>query len=118
MSQITGKATVKVDGEELLTDVDATLNVGGFSREAVMGARGVQGFRESPEAPALTTTVRHTEQLDLLALGRITGASVIFETDTGDAYLLRRAFVTDTVELSSGNGGVRLNWSGYGVERL
>lgn len=118
MSQITGKATVKVDGEELLTDVDATLNVGGVSREAVMGPRGVQGHRETPEAPTLTTTVRHTEGTDLLALGRITGATVLFETDTGDGYMLRRAFVTDTVELSSGNGGVRLNWSGYGVERL
>ncbi|RXE49215.1 phage tail tube protein [Chromohalobacter israelensis] len=116
MTQLTGKATVKVDGSEMLTDVDATLNVGGVSREFINGPRGPQGFRESPEAPTLTSTVRHTANTDLLALSRIKGATVIFTTDTGDAYVLRRAAVTDTVELSSGN--IRLNWGAMGVERL
>lgn len=118
MSQITGKATVKVDGSELLSDVDATLNVGGVSRQGVMGPRGVQGYRETPEAPSLQVTVRHTKDTDLLSLSRITGATVIVETDTADAYLLRRAFVTDTIELGSGNGNIRLNFGCYGVERL
>jgi hypothetical protein len=118
MSQITGKATIKKDGEELLADVDATLNVGGASREPVMGPRGVQGFRESPAAPTLSTTVRHTKDTDLVALGSITDATVLFETDTGDTYMLRRAFVSDPVELSSGNGNVRLNWGAFGVERI
>ncbi|MCE8027544.1 phage tail protein [Halomonas daqingensis] len=116
MTQLTGKAKVRVDGSELLTDVDSTLNVGGSSREPVTGPGGVQGYRESPEAPTLTTTVRHTADLDLISLGRIRNATVLFETDTGDTYVLRRAFVTDTVEMSGGN--VRLNWSGMGVERL
>lgn len=116
MTQLTGKAKVKVDGSEMLTDVDSTLNVGGSSREAVVGPNGVQGYRETPEAPTLTSTVRHTKDTDILALGRITGATIIFETDTGDAYVLRRAFVTDTVEMSSGN--IRLNWGAMGVERL
>lgn len=116
MTQLTGKATVKVDGSELLTDVDSTLNVGGVSREPVNGPRGPQGYRETPEAPTLTTTVRHTADTDLIALSRITGATVIHQTDTGDAYLLRKAYVTDTVEMSGGN--IRLNWSGMGLERL
>lgn len=116
MTQLTGKATVKVDGAELLTDVESSLNVGGSSREAVLGPRGPQGYRETPEAPTLTTTVRHTGDTDLLSLGRITGATIIFETDTGDAYVMRRAFVTDTVEMGSGN--IRLNFSAMGVERL
>ncbi len=84
----------------------------------MLGARGVQGFQETPEAPTLTTTVRHTADTDIVSLSRITNATVLFETDTGDGYLLRRAFVTDTVELTSGNGNIRYNWSAYGVERL
>jgi hypothetical protein len=116
MTQLTGKATVKVDGSELLTDVDSTLNLGGVSREFITGPRGPQGHRETPEAPSLTTTVRHTADTDLIALGRITGATVIFTTDTNDAYVLRGAAVTDPVEISGGN--IRLNWGGMGVERL
>lgn len=118
MSQITGKATVKVDGEEKLTDVDATLNVGGASREPVMGPRGVQGFRESPAAPTLSTTQRHTKDTDLVALASIKDATVLFETDTGDTYMLRRAFVSEPPELSSGSGNIRVNWGSYGVERI
>lgn len=116
MTQLTGKSTVKVDGSELLTDLDTTINVGGVSREAVLGPNGVQGHRETPEAPTVSTTVRHTRETDLIALGRIKNASLITRTDTGDAYLLRKAFVTDTVEMSGGN--IRLNWSGMGLERL
>lgn len=116
MTQLTGKATVKVDGSEMLTDVDSTLNVGGVSREFVVGPRGPQGQRETPQAPSLTTTVRHTADTDLIALGRIKGATVIFTTDTGDAYVLRRAAVTEPPEMSGGN--IRLNWGAMGVERL
>ena len=116
MTQITGKATVKVDGTELLTDLESTLNVGGVSREFILGPRGPQGHRETPEAPSLTTTVRHTDDTDLISLSRITNATVIFTTDTDDAYVLRRAAVTDTVEMGSGN--IRLNWGAMGVERL
>ncbi|NVF15011.1 phage tail tube protein [Vreelandella maris] len=116
MTQLTGKATVKVDGSEMLTDVDSTLNVGGVSREFMTGPNGVQGYRETYEAPSLSSTVRHTADTDLIALGRIKGATVLFTTDTNDTYVLRRAAVTETVELSGGN--IRLNWGGMGVERL
>src|SRR5690554_3170303 len=116
MTQLTGKAKVRVDGTKLLTDVDSTLNLGGVSREFLSGPSGPQGYRETPEAPALTTTVRHTRDLDLISLGRIRNATVLFETDTGDTYVLRRAAVTETVEISGGN--VRLNWGAMGVERL
>lgn len=116
MTQLTGKASVKVDGTEMLTDVDSTLNVGGVSREFMTGPNGVQGYRETFEAPSLSSTVRHTGDTDLIALGRIKGATVLFTTDTNDTYVLRRAAVTETVELSGGN--IRLNWGGMGVERL
>lgn len=116
MTQLTGKATVKLDGSEMLTDVDSTLNIGGVSREFITGPNGVQGYRETYEAPSLASTVRHTPDTNLIALSRIKGATILFTTDTGDAYVLRRAAVTDTVEMSGGN--IRLNWGGMGVERL
>lgn len=118
MTQITGMATVKVDGSELLSEVGATLNVGGRSREAVLGPRGVQGYRESPEAPELTVTIRHTNDTDMLSLARITDATALFETDTGDTYLLRRAFITEPPEVDASTGNIELTFSAYGVERL
>lgn len=118
MTQITGKATVKVDGDELLSEVGGTLNVGGVEREAVVGPRGPQGYRENPVAPTLQVTVRHTENTDLIALGRITNATVLFETDTGDAYLLRRAWCSEPPELAASDGDITLNLSAIAIERV
>lgn len=116
--QITGAATVRVDGEELLTEVGGTFNPGGFEREAQMGARGVQGFKQTPVAPSITVTVRHTEDTDLVRLSNITDGTVLFETDTGQSWLMRRAFVTEPPELNAGEGTFDLNFSGHGVERV
>lgn len=118
MTQITGKATVRVDGEELLTEVGATLNVGGVEREAQLGPRGVQGYKENPVAPTLQATVQHTGETDIVRLAAITAGTVLFETDTGTTYLLRSAFVTEPPELDTSAGTFNLNFSCMGLERV
>ncbi|PWG62860.1 phage tail tube protein [Sediminicurvatus halobius] len=118
MTQITGKATVRVDGEELLSEVGATLNVGGVEREAQLGPRGVQGYKENPVAPSIQVTVQHTGETDIVQLAGITAASVLFETDTGVTYLMREAFVTEPPELDASAGTFALNFSGMGLERV
>lgn len=116
--QITGAATIRVDGEELLTEVGATLNVGGFEREAQMGANGVQGFRQTPVAPTVQCTVRHTANTDIVKLAGITNGTLLFEADTGQSWMLRGAFVTEPPELDAGEGSFELNFSGMGLERV
>lgn len=118
MSKITGKATVRVDGEELITNGDATFTPGGQNREAMMGPRGVNGYREESVAPRLEITLHHNDDVDIQALGAITGATVLLETDTGTAWMLRRAFSLEPPELRASEGTVRLLMSGHGVERL
>lgn len=118
MTQITGKCTVRVDGEELLKEVGGTLNVGGSEREAQMGPRGVNGFKENPVAPSLQITAHHTADTDIVRLAGISSATVLFETDTGHSYLLRRAFVTEPPELDAGAGTFGLNFSAHAVERI
>jgi hypothetical protein len=118
MTQITGKATVRVDGEELLSEVGATLNVGGVEREAQMGPRGVNGYKENPVAPSVTVVVHHTADTDLVRLGRIVDATVLVETDTGQSWLMRKAFVTEPPELDAAQGTFSLSLSAHGLERV
>lgn len=49
----------------------------------------------------------HTSDTDLTALSAITDATVIFETDSGDKYVLREAFVMEPASLKTtdGHGG-------------
>jgi len=62
--------------------------------------------------------VLHTEDLDLIDIGRITNATVLFECDNGQDYVLTGAFTTATGQLNSGEGQVRLNMAARTCERL
>lgn len=118
MSKITGSCTVRADGQEILKEVGGTFNPGGKEREAQMGPRGVNGYKENPMAPSLEITAHHDADTDLVALGRITDATVIFEADTGQTYMLRKAFVTEPPSLDAAAGTFGLNFSALRVERI
>jgi hypothetical protein len=115
--RVTGVATIKVDGQEIPTEKGATLNPGGANRNTKMAGRRVY-YSEEPVAPTLEATVLHTEEIDIIELGKIKGATVLFECDNGQDYQLQGAFVTETAELSSGEGQVRLRMAARNCERL
>ena len=110
MSQITGKCIIRLNGSELQSTDDATLNVGGVNREAVVGGGKVYGYKEE--------TVAHDKNTDLVALSATTDATIIFESDTGDKYVLRGAFMTEPASLQTTNGTASLNWSALSCERM
>ena len=79
MSQITGKCIIRLNGSELQSTDDATLNVGGVNREAVVGGGKVYGYKEETVAPTLECSVAHDKNTDLVALSATTDATIIFE---------------------------------------
>ncbi len=83
MPQITGKAVIRVDGEEWRTEDGAKLNPGGVTREAKAGGGKVHGFAEKTKAPELDCSVYHTRDTDLTAINAIRDATVMYESDTG-----------------------------------
>lgn len=104
MPRITGKAIIKVDGEEYRTEDGATLNPGGQNRTGKMGGGKHHGYSEEDVPPSMECSIFHTKDTSLSALSNITGATVIFETDSGATYVLRDAFVTEPVTLNSKEG--------------
>ena len=111
MAQITGKAIIRVDGEELRTLPGAKLNPGGVNREAVKGAGKVHGYKEEEVEPSMECQVAHTRDLSLKRLADITAATVMFETDTGRQFILREAWTSEPPALDSGAGTVDLKMS-------
>lgn len=118
MAQITGRVTVKVNGEILLNKSGWTLHLGGVNRNVVTGDGGVHGYAEETVAPQCSGNLSHTEALDLEALGAIADATVLFETDTGQAYVLRNAWVTEPPVLTAGEGETSLTFMAISAERL
>ena len=118
MPQITGKAIIKVDGNQWRTTDGCKLHPGGVEREAKTGGGKVHGYKEKTKAPELEASVYHTKDTDLTAINAIKDATVIFESDTGDRYVLRSAFVTSQESLDSEAGTVGVKMSAEACERL
>lgn len=100
-NQITGKATIRTDGQTHKTLDGATITPGGVSRETKKGD-AVHGFSESIQEPTLQCKLSHTAATNLTALGKIDNATVEFETDTGVIFIMRGAWTVEPPSLSGG----------------
>lgn len=101
--RITGKATIYVDGATIPTENGAKLSPGGESKKPERHG-GVTYYAAEEMPPTLECTVLHTADIDILKLSAIEGATVMFETDTGQKFLLRGATAQDPVDLDAGSG--------------
>jgi hypothetical protein len=104
MAKVFGKATVKVDGGVLLIDNGAKLNLGGVTRKTVKGTE-VHGYAEEAMESSVEVAMTVTPQTSLQALADIDDASVTFEADTGQVYILNHAWLEAPPEMTGGDGG-------------
>lgn len=102
--KVFGRATVTVNGQQLLINRDASINVGGVTRHTVKGDT-VHGFAEEAMESVVEIQVTVTDGASLKAWGAIDNATVIFETDTGQTFQLPNAWVQDPPEATGGEGG-------------
>jgi len=116
--KITGKATIRVNGAELVTAPGATLNPGGAKRNPVAGVNHID-FNEENVPPEMSCKVHHRADVSMTRLrDKLVGATVRFECDNGTAFLLRNAFTTDVPSLDSKEGMVDLKMSAEGCEEV
>lgn len=104
MSKVFGKATVLADGEQLPIDRPAKLELGGVRRNVVTGSE-VHGFAEEslPSVVEVEATIKSGQSLK--AWGDIDNATITFEMDTGQTYILRNAWVENPPVATAGEGG-------------
>lgn len=115
--KLTGIATIRVDGKEYSTEKGATLNPGGPKRTPKTSGNRVF-YTEERVPPSIQATALHSEDVDIIEVGNIVNATVLFECDNGQDYMLTGAFVTDPAELNSGEGNFPLNITGRTCERV
>ena len=77
-----------------------------------------ENFAEKTKEPELECAVYHTRDTDLTAINAIRDATVVYESDTGDRYVLRSAFVTEQGELDAENGTINVKFSAISCERI
>lgn len=113
------KAWIKANGRLLQTLPGAKLDIGGNERAPVMGSNSIHGYSETLKPSMLTCELSLSEGVSLSELKDITGATVTYEADTGQTWVMRNAFVAKTLNITAGEGGkVALEFQGDPAEEL
>lgn len=102
--QYLGRATIRAGGLVFNTEKGAKLNLGGAKRNSVVTNYAV-GYAEENAAAELECTIPLEKGGSLQVIRDMVDATLIFECDTGQVYVVNGAFVTDTLEVTDGEGG-------------
>lgn len=117
-NQVVGQARIKVDGDTLDTDGESTLELGGPIREAQRGDYQAGAFSEKTAESKLTTKILVKRGTSLTALSAIDNATVTFQADTGQTFIIRNAYVAEVISLSTSDGKADLVFQGPPAEEL
>ncbi|MDP1534172.1 MAG: phage tail tube protein [Rubrivivax sp.] len=119
MSQRLGKAFIKADGKLLETMPGAKIDIGGVTRNTVVGANAVHGYAEQTKQSRLECEVSVGADTSLEEIAKIADATVTFECDTGQTYIMRNAWLVDPPVMTEGEGGrVPLVFEGAAAEEM
>jgi hypothetical protein len=100
-----GVAKIKIDGELLESLPGAKIDLGGKERTAVTGSFSLHGFAEKIKPAQVECEISLGPKTDLKKLSDIVGATIQFECDTGQTYVVNNAFNTVTAVVTEGEGG-------------
>ena len=118
MPQFLGRATIRANGQVIETAKGASLDIGGVKRNPVVVGRLV-GYAEETVPAMVECETSLRPGMSLASLRNLTGATIIFECDTGQRYVIADAFITDAPTLRDGEGGqVALKFAGPGAEEV
>ena len=102
--KLVGKAYIKYDGNKLRTKTGATIDIGGQQRTPVVGNQ-LDGYTEEAKPSEIDCVISLGAGESLETIRNITDATVTFECDTGQSYMVRHAFLSDTLKVTGGEGG-------------
>lgn len=118
MAKKLGRATIRVDGKVYDTEKGSTLNPGGIKREPRPGSNTAGGFTEELVPSKVETTILWGEGDSVTEINRISGATITFECDTGQTYIIRGGYSAEPVELTEGEGKAKCIFMGEPAEEM
>ena len=104
-----GTITLKVGGVQLDAKGNFTYNLGTPKREAIVGADGVHGYKESVQTAFIEGEITDRKNLKLADLSAIDSETVPLELGVGKTIVLSQAWYAGegTGNSEEGNIGVR-----------
>jgi hypothetical protein len=94
-NRVVGQVTITVDGTQLPTAGEGTMDIGGISREPVPGDYDASAFKEMENPARCEVTLLYKQGVSLSAIRAIDNATITLTTDNGVSWIMRNAYSAD-----------------------
>lgn len=111
-TKIGGRARILINGVQYALRADVTIIPSDVSRESIVGQDGYHGVRETPVACACEFTLSDMPNVDIIALAKLTDATVSIQMDNGTQYVFRNAAQVNAIELNQTEGSYAVRFEG------
>lgn len=116
-SKYLGRAFIRVNGQTIASlPGTAKLNPGGVERTPVVGDFGFLGYTEKPAHGEIECEIAVNSDTDISALNKTIDATITFEADSGQVWVLRNAAIAAPLNVQSGDGKATLKMIGSAIE--
>ncbi|EGJ50252.1 phage tail tube protein [Desulfocurvibacter africanus] len=113
-----GKLYLKIDGKLYDVKGSFTYNTGQPKREAIVGADGVHGYKETQQVPFIEGEITDRASLDLENLVTIDGATVTLELRNGKVFVLREAWFAGDGSVTTEEAAIAVRFEGMSGEEV
>lgn len=107
-----GLIQVQTDGEIQDATGNWSYNLGLPKREAMIGADGVHGYKETPQVPFIEGAITDRGTLDLAAMVSGTGKTITLNLANGKTITLGGAWYANEGTASTESGEIPVRWEG------
>jgi hypothetical protein len=114
-NRLAGTAYVSVDGVTVMVSGDFEYSPSLFARETLKGQDGVHGYKETPNAPHISATLRDAGGLSVAGLNQMTNVSVVAELANGKTIVGRNMWTVETQTAKAEDGTIEVKWEGLSV---
>lgn len=118
MGQILGGVTIRNNGTRMKTKDGAQLNPGGYTNTSHIGNGKVWGSSKKFQQPTMQVTIAADEDVDVIEINAITGATLTWEGDNGVDYMMTGAEPQEPFVLNSDTGEITGTFQGDKVEKI
>lgn len=118
MAKKFGRAIVRANGRMWDTKRGASLETGGVKREPRPGSNSAGGYTEELVGAKLDCTILYGAGDSVADINALTDATVTFETDTGQTYIVRNAYSEGNATLTEGEGELKTVIYGEPAEEM
>lgn len=113
-----GIIQVQVNGEVFQAKGSWSYNLGRPMREAIVGADGIHGYKETPQVAFIEGEITDLGTLDLAVLVSMTDATVTLTLATGKMVVLRDSWYAGEGTANTEEGNIAVRFEGLGAEEV